>query len=132
MKTSYFSNPLLSREKHYLVQISNSVPKGFIPDARWNEAIPDWKTTVAPYKDQVISEEEYRIRYRRQLDLRKDALSRSLALIQRNAREKEVVLICYETPGSFCHRHILAQWLKNNGFAGDIKEMPNSLTASLF
>ena len=87
---------------------------------------------MAPYKDQVISEEEYRIRYRRQLDLRKDALSRSLAIIQRNAREKEVVLICYEATGSFCHRHILAQWLKDNGFADDIEEMPNSLTPSLF
>ena len=26
---------------------------------------------------------------------------------------KDVVLLCYETPEKFCHRHIAAQWLKD-------------------
>lgn len=25
---------------------------------------------------------------------------------------KDVVLLCFETPEKFCHRHIVAQWLK--------------------
>ena len=132
MKTSYFSNPLLNKEKHYFVQISNSVPKGYTPDAKWDEAVPIWKTIVAPYKDGIISEEEYRTRYRRQLDVRKNELSRSLAFLKRNAEQKEIVLLCYETPHTFCHRQILAQWLKENGFETDIQEMQNSLTPSLF
>lgn len=26
-----------------------------------------------------------------------------------------IALICYEKPGDFCHRHLVADWLKNNG-----------------
>ena len=26
---------------------------------------------------------------------------------------KDVVLLCYETPEKFCHRHIAAQWLND-------------------
>lgn len=26
------------------------------------------------------------------------------------------VLICYERPEDFCHRHLVADWLNNNGF----------------
>jgi hypothetical protein len=24
--------------------------------------------------------------------------------------------MCYEKPGSFCHRHLVAEWLRENGF----------------
>lgn len=132
MKTSYYANPLLDRRRHFLVQVSNSSPKGFAPDTRWNEAVPEWTTIVVPYKDGHISEEDYRSRYCRQLDLRKDALSRSLAFIRREARGREVVLLCYEAPEAFCHRRILAGWLEENGFAEDIRELENNLTPTLF
>ena len=28
----------------------------------------------------------------------------------------DIVLICYEKPGDFCHRHLVADWLNNHGF----------------
>lgn len=28
---------------------------------------------------------------------------------------KDVVLICYEKPSDFCHRHLVAKWLAKNG-----------------
>ena len=28
---------------------------------------------------------------------------------------KDIILICYEKPGDFCHRHLVADWLKENG-----------------
>lgn len=28
---------------------------------------------------------------------------------------KEIVLICYEKPSDFCHRHLVAEWLNSNG-----------------
>ena len=31
--------------------------------------------------------------------------------IQRLSEGKDVALCCYEKPGDFCHRHILAKWL---------------------
>lgn len=32
-----------------------------------------------------------------------------------------VCLVCYETPNKFCHRHIVAKWLQDNGI--DCKEI---------
>lgn len=29
---------------------------------------------------------------------------------------KDVVLLCYESPEKFCHRHLLSNWLNQNGF----------------
>lgn len=29
---------------------------------------------------------------------------------------KEVVLLCYEKSSDFCHRHLLAKWLKDHGY----------------
>lgn len=27
-----------------------------------------------------------------------------------------IALVCYEKPGDFCHRHLVSQWLCDNGF----------------
>lgn len=32
----------------------------------------------------------------------------------------DIALVCYEKPESFCHRHLVANWFRENGFA--IKE----------
>lgn len=32
------------------------------------------------------------------------------------SNEKDVALICYEKPSDFCHRHLVADWLNNNGY----------------
>ena len=51
---------------------------------------------------------------------------------------KDVALCCYEKPGDFCHRHILAKWItENTGIEitefGDVeKKEPNYEQASLF
>ena len=28
----------------------------------------------------------------------------------------DIALVCYEKPGDFCHRHLVADWLNANGF----------------
>lgn len=32
------------------------------------------------------------------------------------AKSNNIALICYEKPGDFCHRHLVAEWLKNYGY----------------
>lgn len=27
-----------------------------------------------------------------------------------------IALICYEKPSDFCHRHLVAEWLNQNGY----------------
>ena len=29
---------------------------------------------------------------------------------------EDIALVCYEKPGDFCHRHLVAKWLTDNGF----------------
>ena len=45
-----------------------------------------------------------------------DALnvSKTLLDLQKLAGDKIPCLLCYEKPGDFCHRHIVAEWIKNN------------------
>ena len=41
---------------------------------------------------------------------------------------KEIVLICYEKPSDFCHRHLVSKWLNSNGIKckeWDCKESDN-------
>lgn len=33
-----------------------------------------------------------------------------------NIGESHIALICYEKPSDFCHRHLVANWLNENGF----------------
>ena len=33
-----------------------------------------------------------------------------------NVGENNIALICYEKPSDFCHRHLVAEWLNQNGF----------------
>ncbi len=33
-----------------------------------------------------------------------------------NVGENDIALICYEKPSDFCHRHLVADWLNENGF----------------
>lgn len=32
------------------------------------------------------------------------------------AKSTDIALVCYEAPGEFCHRHLVADWLIQNGY----------------
>lgn len=32
------------------------------------------------------------------------------------SHSKDIVLLCYERPHDFCHRHLVSRWLNDNGF----------------
>ena len=36
-----------------------------------------------------------------------------------------IALMCYEKPGDFCHRNLVAEWLNKNGY--EVKEFDNEL-----
>lgn len=39
-----------------------------------------------------------------------------VAMIDSISRGKDVALCCYEKPGDFCHRHLLSEWFRKNGY----------------
>ena len=44
-----------------------------------------------------------------------DVINELYSLAGKN-QDADIVLICYEKPGDFCHRHLVADWLTSNGY----------------
>lgn len=36
--------------------------------------------------------------------------------LQKLSNGKDIVLLCYETPEKFCHRHLVSKWLTFGGY----------------
>ena len=45
-----------------------------------------------------------------------EVVKRLKTLMESNPGHDSVCLLCYEKPGDFCHRHLVADWLKSNGY----------------
>ena len=68
---------------------------------------------VAPRRymlDDRLTDEEYIRMYRNDVLRLVDARS-FIQDLERVSRGMDVALCCFEKPGDFCHRHILAKWL---------------------
>jgi hypothetical protein len=114
------------------VQVSNSAP---VPvDIRFEKAIPDWAFIVKPYKDGLITKEEYEERYTLQLDKFRENILGVTEYF--NSTGKDYILLCYEKPGDFCHRHILADYINKALGEGIIREyvpeIHNQVSTTLF
>ena len=126
--TSYYGNRSLDAKKHFLVQVSNSAPANITTQARFQEVVPDWKRLVKPYKEGLIDKTSYTRRYMDALDKTAFGIILRLEDIIEKAGGKDIVLLCYEKPSSFCHRHLLAKWLEDNARRipyeiGEIREL---------
>jgi len=105
MNTSYYFSRLIKPNMN-LVSISVSVPtmKGYSKLKFYKPLFPNWKI-VYQYKKGSISKEEYTVIYNKQLNcLNPEDTIKALG--------KNAILLCWEKPGLFCHRHLVAEWLK--------------------
>lgn len=102
LRTGYLNNP---------ISISLYLPRGI--------NLPEYRP-LAP-SENILSRwkrnhdvDEYIERYTEQLS-RLDPLLvvNSLSEIYHSY---ECTLLCYERPDSFCHRHLVRQWLNDNGY----------------
>jgi uncharacterized protein YeaO (DUF488 family) len=74
------------------------------------------------YKSGMLSEEDFKEVYLNQLnDLSEDELDEIVSKIIESPSE-DVLLLCYEKKGDFCHRHILREFI-NNKYNLKIKEL---------
>ena len=89
---------------------------GKVPDFYEGFCYPDFAPRYnffKKWKDGEIDNEGYEKEYRAHLDmLVKDDIEFDFK--EYNTQEHDCVLLCYEKPGDFCHRHILANWLEEN------------------
>ena len=94
-----------------LIGISIGTPK-FFYEHTMKELAPRYDMLQMP-------EDAYRIEFAKILN-RLNAFE-VLKRIKTIANEKDVALLCYEKPNDFCHRHLVAEWLKKEaGF--EVKE----------
>ena len=116
--TSYYAKA--SKIKNaILVQVSNSSP--IQVDYIIRSAIPTWGI-VSAHKNKKISDIQYTERYL--ADTNFTAVKAKLDAIQEAHKDKDIILLCYEKTGTFCHRHILAEKL-NKDYGLNIKEWEN-------
>lgn len=106
MKTSYFAKIrkiLKENQSADIVAISRTTPAGYNGKTA-PELFPSAKL-LSDYKNNLINEEEYTVRYKNEVLLKLD-------LNEIYNKYKNSILICWEGTGKFCHRRIIADEIK--------------------
>lgn len=103
--TSYYGNvKALNKAGIVPVGISIGIPKWY-SGANLQQLAPTWKM-VREY-----SRERYIAAYFQILErIGVDEIRHSFERMSEWNNGKDIALLCYEKPGDFCHRHLLAEW----------------------
>ena len=114
--TSYFAKAYqFPDDKYTCIAISVGIPKA-IDVKSYKKLAPLWDI-VQEYKNNGGDIERYKNRYCNEVlnQLDADEVYEELKELSGN---KDVVLICYEgiKNNDFCHRHLVSQWLRENGY----------------
>lgn len=106
---SYFGNRRLDSVKDRLVSIARFQPPKFI--CRTCPSFAPTLKMLDDYKEGRIDEAEYERLYTKYITENYDVHS-----IVNTYKLDGKILLCYEKPNEFCHRHVLAKILKNYGY----------------
>ena len=112
--TSYYAN-YRKFKGMFRVSISRTAPNNSY-DLQLTKLAPTAEL-LQKYKSNTITNDEYTSVYHNQLlRLENDGyiakFVKALSILQE--LKGDVVLLCYEKKGDFCHRHLLAEYLNNN------------------
>lgn len=104
--TSYFANLKNLPANYYITGIVRYLP-------RYVKKIPNYRV-LAPSQDTFQTEitSQYTKKFLGQLEqLDARTVYNELEIL---ADGRDVILLCYEKPGDFCHRRLVAEWLSKN------------------
>ena len=107
MYTSYYSSPKLKTTELTKISISRFIPKWYKDDLSHLVLLAPSKELLNGYKNGSIDNDEYTEIYLCQLD--------NLKCLKELLEQLDTcgcVLLCYEKPGDFCHRHILSEYAR--------------------
>lgn len=115
--TSYYANRQIPQ--HIKLVAISQFPPAWFPKDKYTHALELAPTAklLMDHKNGLITNEQYIERYK------KETLSK-LNPIDVYNKYKGSALLCFEKPEDFCHREIVADWLKEAGYK--INELPNS------
>ncbi len=112
MQTSYFHHPECDFSDPRLVSIARWAPNGYrgrrysaLAPKKWMMSLEDEAECRAAYKEEIIDALDPRKVFE---DLGKDA-----------------ILLCWEPPGKFCHRRLVATWLEEQ-LGVQVPELPQN------
>ena len=118
--TSYFGKLKKFPDNLTPIAICAKCPNGY-QGAAYKKLAPTYQILM-DYKKAVDSgweslywaQTKYVTRYRAQIldNLDPQQVVRELENL---AGGRDIVLLCYERPEAFCHRHLVAKWLKSHG-----------------
>ena len=118
--TSYFGK-LKSLPKNIVpIAICGGLPP-FYSGAWYKKLAPSW--SIWREWNQSHDETRYTERFSHEIldNLNPHEVVKELNEFIRNYPiDTDIALICYEKSGDFCHRHLVANWLKDAGY--DVKE----------
>ena len=115
--TSYFANWRNFPEGSLKLGITR-FPPDYWKDEVNIAALAPSVNLLRQYKDKFLDEYIFKQIYMRELEDRGLTPSGVRQILNDLAKDRDVILCCYERPEEFCHRHILAEWLGE-----DVKEL---------
>ncbi len=107
--TTYFAAVKKLPEGIEPVSIARFTPKTIKGMRSCSKFFPP-EDLIKAYKAKEISDEEYTKAYKERVLAGLDAKAAAKALDGK-------ALVCFEKPGDFCHRHIVAEWFCQNGIS---------------
>ncbi len=108
IKTSWYYSNRIRKPGLRLIGISNAIPQGLSLNVRLYPALrPGWKL-VHELKSGYITEDKYTEMYYYLI------LNRLNPTWAYEELGENAVLLCFEKPGEFCHRRIIAEWFNEH------------------
>jgi len=108
MKKIYTSNFARNGSNPNAIAISSIIPEWY-NGKEMRELLAPKFDLVKKTKDGTYSKEKYKEEYLKLLNDRQIVPEELIELLPDGA-----ILLCYEKPGGFCHRRILAEWIKEH------------------
>lgn len=119
--TSYFGNIEKLPDNVFPIAICAKPPHWF-KGPNYKELAPKYAFFMK-YKE--THDEAYYIEHFNSEVLDKLRQKDVVATLRSLAGDKIPCMMCFEKPGDFCHRHLVAEWLNNSGFAS-VSEFKNT------
>lgn len=105
-KRIYTSNYARSGRNSHAVSISASAPDYYAGE-HISSLVPTWHM-IREYKSGRMDKEEYSQLYIALMKARNGTAEKIYSTIPH-----ETIMLCYEKPGDFCHRRVLADWIED-------------------
>ena len=106
--TSYFAKQKYNKSEN-LYAITYYKPPFF--KGKYLECVAPSGDLVQNYKKGLIGQKKYQTLYIKYLEQHKEEIVKEIETLPDGS-----ILLCYEGPGKFCHRHVLAECLRSWGY----------------